>query len=99
MESTIKIFIQKPYTKSKEWNEVKAISEKFIEFLSQPQNKKKITECHIPGAQSQRIEEVITPFAEMLWFYISSKKTFPKIQSIQIKTRLLSFIIINRNNY
>lgn len=85
MESTIKIFIQKPYTKSKEWNEVKAISEKFTKFLSEPQNKKKITEFHIPGAQSQRIEEVITPFAEKLGFISQAKELFQKYKVSKLR--------------
>ena len=85
MESTIKIFIQKPYTKSKEWNGVKAISEKFTKFLSETQNKKKIAKSHIPGAQSQRIEKVITPFAKKLGFASQAEELFQKYKVSKLR--------------
>ncbi len=63
---------------SKEWLEVKIIADKFSKFLSDPQTRKKISGLHVPGAGSQEIESVITPYAEMLGFSSQKKGLFEK---------------------
>ena len=80
-----KTFVQKSYAESKEWNQVREISEKFTKFLSEPQTRKKITELHIPGAKSQRIEEIITPFAENLGFTSQAKGLFQKYKVSKLR--------------
>lgn len=78
MTINIKYFVQKKVKNTKEWQDVKIISKKFYEFLENSQTKKEIMKRNIPGARSQNIEEVITPFAESIGFESSKEKLFER---------------------
>ena len=84
-----KIFIQEDLKNSSEWAEVKSISDKFLKYLSEPKTQKKLLISNIPGAKSQRIEEIITPFAESIGFSSQKDKLFEKY-----KVKNLFLIII-----
>ena len=73
-----KIFIQERYKNSKEWKQVKKIADGFYNYLLDPQTQKNLKEKNIPGAKSQRVEEVITPYAEAIGFTSQKNKLFEK---------------------
>jgi len=67
-----KFFIQKQYEQSEEWKQVKDIADSLHDYLLMASTQKELNENNIPGAGSQMIEKVITPFAESIGF--SSQK-------------------------
>ena len=71
-----KIFVQNQYETSEEWMQVKNIADRIYDYLSDPNTQKELNEKNIPGAKSQRIEEVITPFAETIGFSSQKKDLF-----------------------
>ena len=82
-EKNLRIYIQDSYESSPEWKKVKGIINKFAEFLSDPKVEKQIAELHVPGASSQKIEGVITPFAEVLGFSSQANDLFQKYKTIK----------------
>ncbi len=53
--------------------------------MSKPQTKKKIKVLHVPHAKSQRIEEIITPYAEKLGFSSQKKGLFEKYEVSKLR--------------
>ena len=72
-EVLYKHYIQDDFEKTEEWIIVNRIAIDFYHYLSQSEIQNKLQLQNIPGAKSQRIEEVITPYAESIGF--SSQKT------------------------
>tara|TARA_B100000902_G_C27044585_1_gene781049 strand:- start:170 stop:700 length:531 start_codon:yes stop_codon:yes gene_type:complete len=73
-----KFFVQNHFENKAEWKEVKSIANGFYNYLTSSVIKKALEEQNIPGAQSQRIEEVITPYAEKIGFTSQKKGLFDK---------------------
>ena len=84
-EKNLRIYIQDSYESSSEWKKVKGIINKFAEFLSDPKVEKQIAELHVPGASSQKIERVITPFAEVLGFSSQANDLFQKYKVTKLR--------------
>ena len=71
-------FIQDKLDIQDEWSSVKEIAIGFYNYLSSPEIEYKLNANNIPGAQSQKIEEVITPYARKIGFSSQKKGLFNK---------------------
>tara|TARA_B100000902_G_scaffold340574_1_gene343467 strand:+ start:744 stop:1274 length:531 start_codon:yes stop_codon:yes gene_type:complete len=73
-----KSFIQKTYKEAEDWIEVERIAKAFYNYLNTSDIQKELRTQNIPGAKSQRIEEVITPYAESIGFTSQKRDLFKK---------------------
>tara|TARA_Y100001933_G_scaffold39044_1_gene35206 strand:- start:79 stop:609 length:531 start_codon:yes stop_codon:yes gene_type:complete len=73
-----KTFIQSTYEEADEWIEIERIAKSFYDYLSTSESQKELSKVNIPGAKSQRIEEVITPYAESIGFTSQKRGLFKK---------------------
>ena len=71
-------FVQDNLDIQDEWIAVKEIAVGFYNYLSSPEIEHKLNTNNIPGAQSQKIEEVITPYARKIGFTSQKKGLFEK---------------------
>jgi len=72
----IRIFIQETYKETAEWEEIEGIANKFYDYLTRSETQEMLKLHNIPGAVSQSIEEIITPYAEKLGFTSQKKGLF-----------------------
>jgi len=73
-----KFFVQDKLDIQDEWSSVKEIAIGFYNYLSSPEIEYQLNANNIPGAQSQKIEEVITPYARKIGFSSQKKGLFNK---------------------
>ena len=71
-----KFFVQDKLDIQDEWSSVKEIAIGFYNYLSSPEIEYQLNANNIPGAQSQKIEEVITPYARKIGFSSQKKGLF-----------------------
>jgi len=69
-----KILIQDTYEGTAEWAKIEKIAQKFHDYLSSPKIQDSLSAINTPNTKSQKVEEIITPFAEETGF--SSQKRF-----------------------
>ncbi len=72
----IRIFIQETYKETAEWEEIEGIANKFYDYLTRSETQEMLKLHNVPGAVSQSIEEIITPYAEKLGFTSQKKGLF-----------------------
>jgi len=80
-----KVFLQKQYGNSEEWKQVKDIADRLYDYLSDPNTQKELNEKNVPGAKSQKIEEVITPFAESIGFSSQKNNLFKEYRVSKLR--------------
>ncbi|PZC49363.1 MAG: hypothetical protein DK304_001305 [Chloroflexi bacterium] len=72
-----KILIQDTYEGTAEWAKIEKIAQKFHDYLSSPKIQDSLSAINTPNTKSQKVEEIITPFAEETGFS-SQKKVYLK---------------------
>ena len=78
MQIRRKNFLQIGYKKTEEWEQVKNISNKFYDHFKDKKTQNYLMAQNIPGAKSQQIEKIITPFAESIGFSSQKHNLFIK---------------------
>ena len=78
-------FVQENYVSSKEWKEVKKISERFFRLLSDPKIIERIDEVNQPNISSHLIQDVITEESEKLGFSSERNGLFSNYKNSKLR--------------
>lgn len=78
-EKTVKkYFVQEKFKKTDEWSKVIKLSEEIETFLEESKTKNKLKSINLPGANSQNIEAIFTPFLKKIGFSSQKNNLFEK---------------------